>query len=99
MSATPTQTTHPWRATARTIFQAVIGFAAMWAVVVEAIGLDKDWQWVSASLVATAAITRVMALPAVEEFLRRFFPWLAAEPPPPVRVADVRHDTADRYDP
>lgn len=75
-----TQTEHPWRATVRTIFQAVIALASMWALIVQALGLDPGWQWVSASLVVAAAITRVMALPAVEAFLRRYVPWLAAEP-------------------
>lgn len=77
---TPTQVRRPWRSTARTVFQALVGFAAMWGVVVEALGLDREWQWVSASLVITAAITRTMALPAVEAWLQRFVPWLAAQP-------------------
>lgn len=87
-NARPTQTDHPWRASARTIFQAVVAFAAMWGVVVEAIGLDPAWEWVAASLVVAGAITRVMALPSVEEFLRRFLPFLAAAPAPPVEVPD-----------
>lgn len=78
MSA-PTQVAHPWRATVRTVVQAVIAFAAMWGVVVQALGLDPSWQWVSASLVVTGAITRVMALPDVEAFLRHFLPFLAAD--------------------
>lgn len=79
---TPTQVRRPWRTTFRTLFQAVIAFAAMWAVIVQALGLDQDWQWVSASLLVTAAITRVMALPQVEAFLKRFAPLLAAERAP-----------------
>lgn len=74
-----TQTKQPWRATIRTVFQALVAFSAMWAIVVEAIGLDPGWQWVSASLAVTGAITRVMALPQVEQFLRRFVPLLAAD--------------------
>ena len=80
--STPTQVRRPWRATARTIFQAVIGFAAMWAVIVETLGLNAEWQWVSASLVVTAAITRIMAIPQVEAWLQHFLPFLAAEPAP-----------------
>jgi hypothetical protein len=80
MSIQPTQVKRPWRATARTVFQALVGFAAMWGVIVETIGLDPSWQWVSASLVVTGAITRIMALPAVEEFLAKFLPFLAAQP-------------------
>lgn len=72
-----TQERHPWRATARTIFQACIAFAAMWGLIVEAAGLDADLAWVSASLATTGGLTRVMALPAVERFLRTFVPWLS----------------------
>lgn len=79
-TAAPTQVRRPWRSTTRTIFQAVVGLAAMWALIVEAIGLDADWRWVAASLAVTAAITRVMALPAVERWLAAFVPFLAAQP-------------------
>lgn len=79
--STATQVRRPWRATARTLFQAVLGFAAMWGIVVETLGLDQEWQWVSASLVATAALTRLMAVPQVEAWLGKFLPWLAAEKP------------------
>jgi len=77
---TPTQVRRPWRAVARTVFQALIGFAAMWAVIVGALDLNQTWQWVSASLAVTGGITRVMALPGVEAWLQRFFPFLAADP-------------------
>lgn len=74
---TPTQVAHPWRSVVRSIFQALVGFAAMWAVIVETIGLDSTLPWVAASLTATGALTRVMTLPAVEDWLARFLPWLA----------------------
>ena len=77
----PSQVEHPWRAIARTIFAAVVGFAAMWPVVVEALGLDPAWVWVSASIAVTGAITRVLALPQVDAWLERFVPWLAAGRP------------------
>lgn len=73
----PTQIRRPWRSTARTIFQAAIALAAMWALIVAALGLP-DWAWVSASVAAAGGITRVMALPEVEAFLRTFVPFLAA---------------------
>jgi predicted permease len=76
-----TQERKPWRATLRTIFQAAVGFASMWALIVETIGLDPSWQWVSASLAVTGAVTRVMAVPAVNEFLARFLPFLAPDEP------------------
>lgn len=76
----PTQVQHPWRATARTVFAALVAFSAMWGVIVEAAGLDPSWQWVAAVTVVTGAVTRLMAVPAVEEFLARFLPFLAATP-------------------
>lgn len=77
----PTQVRRPWRATLRTIFQAAVGFASMWGLIVEVLGLNQQWQWVSASLVVTAAITRLMAVPAVNAWLARFLPFLAPDDP------------------
>lgn len=74
-----TQEQAPWRATARTLFAALIGLASMWALVVEALGLDQGIPWVAASLAVTGAVTRLMALPAVNNWLRRYMPWLAPE--------------------
>mgnify|MGYP007055515414 CR=1 FL=1 len=74
-----TQTEYPWHAVVRTVFQALVGFAAMWALIVEALGINESWPWVAASLAVTGAITRVMAIPAVNAWLGRYVPWLAAE--------------------
>lgn len=81
VAVAPTQVRRPWRSVTRTVFQALVGLAAMWGLIVATLGLP-DWAWVSASLVVAAGITRVMALPQVEAFLRRFLPWLAAAPTP-----------------
>jgi len=78
---TTTQTQHPWRATVRTVFQFVVGLAAGWALIVGAAGLDAGIEWVGTSLAIAAAITRVMALPAVDALIRRFVPWLAPDKP------------------
>ncbi|SFM72171.1 hypothetical protein SAMN05421671_3140 [Pimelobacter simplex] len=83
--STPTQVRRPWRATARTLFAAVVALAAMLPLLVQASGLDDTWAPVAGALAIAGAITRIMALPVVEDFLARFVPWLAAEPP--VRVA------------
>jgi hypothetical protein len=77
----PTQVRRPWRSTARTIFQATISLAAMWGLIVAALDLP-DWAWVGTSIAVAGGITRVMAIPAVEAWLRRFFPFLAAAPAP-----------------
>ena len=79
--APPTQVRRPWRSTARTIFQATIALAAMWALIVQTLGLP-DWAWVGTSVAVAGGITRLMALPQVEVFLRHFLPWLAAAPKP-----------------
>ena len=76
-----TQVAYPWRATVRSVFQGVLGFAAMWAVIVETLGIDAKIPWVAASLAFTAAVTRVMALGVVEDWLARYVPWLASEKP------------------
>ena len=78
---TPTQVRRPWRATLRTVFQALVALAVMLPVLVEATGLRPDqWPWLAGVLAVAAAVTRVMALPQVEAFLRRFLPFLATAP-------------------
>ncbi|MGY2747194.1 hypothetical protein [Arthrobacter sp. UYCu723] len=74
---TSTQTAHPWRATVRTAFAFLVGLAAAWALIIQAAGLDAGPAWVATSLTVAAGITRVMALPAVDDLIRRFAPWLA----------------------
>lgn len=76
----PTQVRRPWRATLRTVFAATVAFAAMWALIVEAAGVDSTEPYIALSLTVTGAITRIMALPAVEVWLAKFLPFLAAEP-------------------
>lgn len=83
--AGPTQVRRPWRSTVRTIFQAVVAGAAVAPSVYEAAAhhnADAATGWAAGGLALAAAITRVMALPAVEAFLARFVPFLAAEPKP-----------------
>lgn len=74
-----TQTAHPWRATVRTAFAFVVGLAAAWALIIEAAGIDPGLEWASVSLAVAAGITRVMALPAVDNLLRTFVPFLAPD--------------------
>jgi hypothetical protein len=81
--ALPTQLRRPNRATIRTVFQALVALCAMAPVLVATTGLKSDQlPWLAGVLAAAAAVTRVMALPQVETFLRRFLPWLAAAPKP-----------------
>lgn len=79
---TPTQLRHPRRTMFRTMFQAALAFALVWPVIVQELGLP-DWAWVGVSVGLCGVIARVMAIPGVEEFMRRFLPWLAVAPKPP----------------
>jgi hypothetical protein len=79
--ATPTQVKRPWRATVRTVFQFVLALATLLPFILTGVYNDADAApaVVGQVLTAAAVFTRVMALPQVEDFLQRFFPWLAAE--------------------
>lgn len=77
---TPTQVRRPWRATARTVFAALVALAAMFPLLVDASGLDETAGPIAGALAIAGAITRIMAIPQVEEFLTRFLPFLAADP-------------------
>jgi len=74
---------HPGRRVARTILANLGAFAVAVPVIVAAIGLPDDSPtWVltlAASVVAvSAAITRVLAVPQVDQFLQHTLSWLAA---------------------
>ena len=79
MSA-PTQVARPWRATVRTAFAVVVALAAMLPLLIAAAGVDETLPPVAGALAIAGAVTRVLALPAVETFLAQFVPWLAADP-------------------
>lgn len=74
-----TQSRHPWRATARTIFAAGVALLTLLPVVAATAGVDTVPAIAQVLLVA-GAVTRVLALPQVETFLELYFPWLAASP-------------------
>ncbi|MHC6175482.1 hypothetical protein [Glutamicibacter sp. X7] len=79
--ATTTQGTHPWRATVRTLFAAVIALAGLAPLIYEAAAQqlpEMATGAVGGVLLVAGAITRIMALPGVEAFLQRFLPFLAA---------------------
>lgn len=81
-----TQARHPWRATARTVVAVLVPLAAMAPVIYETATHDNPEAATGAAavtLAAAGAITRLLALPGVEEILRRYkaTSWLAAAPP------------------
>jgi len=75
-----TQTRHPWRATVRTVLAALVGVVIILPEVVEAAGIGHIG-WAAAAVAVAGAVTRVLAVPAVDAWLRQYLPWLAAEPP------------------
>jgi hypothetical protein len=76
----PTQVKRPWRATARTAFQALCALCVLFPVLVQTAGLDPEaFPWLAVPIAVAAAVARIMALPEVETFLRRFAPFLAAD--------------------
>lgn len=82
--STPTQVSHPRRTTLRTAAQALIALVLMAPVLVESAGLDPaKLPWLVAPLALCAGVARVMAVPQVDAFLRRYVPWLAATPADP----------------
>lgn len=84
--ATPTQVRRPWRSTMRTIFQGGVALASLAPLVAAGWydGADADTYpaAVAQVLVVSGGVTRIMAIPAVEVFLRKFLPFLAAAPRP-----------------
>lgn len=75
------QVRSPWRTALRTVFQAAVSLAALAPFAVDAItdgDAAEQTGAVAAFLAVSAAITRLMAVPAVEVFLRNYLPFLAA---------------------
>lgn len=83
-ASAPTQIRRPWRSTLRTTWQAFLGLCVLAPILVTTAGLDPaDLPWLGVVLAVAAAVTRVMAIPGVEAWLRQFLPFLAAAPRPP----------------
>lgn len=80
---TPTQVARPWRTTLRTIFQGFVAIAAV-APQVYAAAANHDaglaQGWAATGLGIAAAVTRIMAMPVVDDFLAKFLPFLATQP-------------------
>jgi hypothetical protein len=76
---TPTQTQYPGRATARTTVAAVIALLSLLPYILGAVHADET-VWGAQALAVAAAVTRVLAIPGVNDWLQRYLPWLAATP-------------------
>lgn len=97
---TSTQVKHPWRATARTVFAALVGAVSILPEVLSTAHVDHTALGAQAIAVA-GGVTRVLAVPAVENFLARYLPLLSAAPSssstssrPPVRRRTARRRSA-----
>lgn len=75
----PTQTRHPWRAVARTVFAAVVALASLLPYIAAEAHIDAV-PAVGQVLAVAGAITRILAIPGVDKWLRDYLPFLAAEP-------------------
>lgn len=75
-----TQARYPWRATLRTVFAAVIALAALMPALVNASGVDQTAGAAAGAIAVAGGITRIMAVPGVNDFLQRFLPFLASAP-------------------
>ncbi|MFJ3900428.1 hypothetical protein [Streptomyces sp. NPDC090025] len=55
--------------TARTVLQTAVALAVVLPAIVDAAGLPTALPWVAGALAAAGALTRVMAVPAVQNLL------------------------------
>ena len=76
--AKPSQVAYPAKAVVRTIIQVLIGLAAIAPFLVSDLGLSTTSKLVAGALGVAAALTRVMAIPAVNRMLSGL--GLGAEP-------------------
>lgn len=79
MSTDATQIKRPWRAVARTVVVSALAIIPMIPEVAHAAGIEEI-PAVAVALTVAATAQRILSLPAVEIFLERFFPALAADP-------------------
>ena len=65
--------------TMRTVVQSALGLAVVLPIIVEAAGIPAALPWVAGALAVAGAVTRIMALPAVQRLLPG---WLRTDQPP-----------------
>ncbi|WP_320784690.1 hypothetical protein [Streptomyces sp. CRN 30] len=66
------------RRTLRTVVQTAVALCVLLPELVDAAGLSRSLPWVAGALAVAGAVTRVMALPAVQS---RLPAWLRTDPP------------------
>lgn len=75
-----TQSRYPWRATARTVVAFLIAILPYVAVALSDGSQQAQTGAAAVALPIVAAVTRFLAIPGVDEVLRKFLPILATEP-------------------
>lgn len=81
-TSAPTQTQHPGRATFRTVVAGLLGLLTLLPYILAGAHLDGTVLGGQA-LAVSAAVTRILAIPAVNDWLTDHAPWLAATPRQP----------------
>jgi hypothetical protein len=74
----PTQCTHPVRAAARSTTATLLGLGPLVPLLVSNLGQSRAAVVLAVALAGNAIVTRVLALPEVEAWLRHTLPFLAA---------------------
>lgn len=74
-----TQSKHPTRAVIRTVLAATVALLPILPTLVEKLGVGTV-PWVAGILAVAGAITRILAMPDVENWLHEYVPWLSAQP-------------------
>lgn len=74
----PTQVAHPGKTVTRTVVQVAVGLAAIAPFLVGDLGLSTTGGLIAGALGVAAALTRIMAVPAVDQMLSGM--GLGAEP-------------------
>jgi hypothetical protein len=75
-----TQVRHPWRATLRTAVAAGVALLSLLPTIA-IVGHLGAVPGVAQVLTVAGGVTRVLAIPAVDLWVRRYAPWLAPQPP------------------
>ncbi|WP_284641509.1 hypothetical protein [Corynebacterium accolens] len=93
LSETPTQARHPGRAMVRTAIAAALALLPALPEITNALGISAI-PAVASVLAIAAAITRVLAIPAVDKWLDRYLPGLSADMGY-IENKDIDYDTTE----
>lgn len=91
----PAGPAHPWRRVLRTILANLGAFAVTLPIIINAMGIDPNeypqiWAIMAGIIAVSAAVTRILAIPAVEVWLQKTIKFLAANDVAVDQVAAVK---------